>query len=106
MNLIHPILMTRYPPTFPAVHAGVAELWGSHLCLCGSTGPQALFYSPEERGCITVTNTLLSKQLLFDTYRHPPALQCQFYVFLMVQFKLLVRQNEHEKKPPTYLVLC
>lgn len=71
----------------------------------GSTGPQALFYSPEERGCITVTNTLLSKQLLFDTCRHPPALQCQFYVFLMLPFKLLVSQNEHEKMPPTYLVL-
>lgn len=29
----------------------------------GSTGPKALFYSPQKRGCITVTNTLLSKQL-------------------------------------------
>lgn len=62
LNLINPILTTTYPPTFSAVHARAAELWGRVTSACvGSTGPQALFYSPEERGCITVTNRLLSK---------------------------------------------
>lgn len=58
------ILTIRHPPTCSAVHARVAARWGRVIsAFVGSTAPQALSSIPEERGLITVTNTVISKQL-------------------------------------------